>query len=456
MRRWIALALILGVAFAVLAFGGTEAPTFALVQILFLGVAALVIAQDPELLANSASPRAYGVPAVLTGVVLLQLCPLPSGLVHRLTGRENSIPWANLHLSIEPFSTRTHVLVLLTCFVAFYFAQVISRERDRTKRLIASLLVLGTFEAFYGLIQYLSGWQKIFFYTKKFDLEEATGTYINRNHYAGFLEMIIPFSLALLFYEYGRLRRSGSSPGESVKKFMARHNLPRLLLCLSIAVVLFAALLFSRSRMGIIAASASALVIFALTGMSRFQGKAWALLSTAFAALSICFAIWIGPGPIVGRFADVGQEFSAGNQSRLSIWRDARILVRQEPVFGTGFGTFPIAYTAVQTSFPGQFVNHAHNDYLELASDLGLPAALLLFASILFILAHTVRAFFHAQGLFERSVALGCTGSIVAILLHSLSDFNLYIPANAVLFSTILGLGMAVGRGTSPARSEVS
>jgi O-antigen ligase len=190
--------------------------------------------------------------------------------------------------------------------------------------------------------------------------------------------------------------------------------------------------------------------------MSRFQGKAWALLSTAFAALSICFAIWIGPGPIVGRFADVGQEFSAGNQSRLSIWRDARILVRQEPVFGTGFGTFPIAYTAVQTSFPGQFVNHAHNDYLELASDLGLPAALLLFASILFILAHTMRAFFHAQGLFERSVALGCTGSIVAILLHSLSDFNLYIPANAVLFSTILGLGMAVGRGTSPARSEVS
>jgi hypothetical protein len=56
------------------------------------------------------------------------------------------------------------------------------------------------FEAFYGLIQYLTDWQQIFTYVKKFDLEEATGTYINRNHYAGLLEMILPFSLALLFF----------------------------------------------------------------------------------------------------------------------------------------------------------------------------------------------------------------------------------------------------------------
>jgi O-antigen ligase len=456
MPRLIEVALILGVAFGVLAFGGTEAPTFALVQILFLGVAALVLARDPELLMNFTSPRAFVVPAVLTAVVLLQLCPLPSGLVHRLTGRENSIPWANLHLSIEPFSTRTHVLILLTCFVAFYFAQIVSKDRDRTMRLIVSLVALGTFEAFYGLIQYLGGWQKIFFYTKKFDLEEATGTYINRNHYAGFLEMILPFSLALLFFEYGKLRRTRSLPGANIKQLMTRQTVQRIVLCLSTAVVLFAALLFSRSRMGIVAASASLLVIFALAGVPRFHGKMGTLLSTVFVALSICLAIWIGPGPIVGRFADVQQEFGTGDQSRLSIWQDARTLVRQDPVFGTGLGTFPVAYTAVQTAFPGEFVNHAHNDYLELAIDLGLPAALILFASIFFILARTVHTFFLAQGLFERSVAVGCAGSIVAILLHSLTDFNLYIPANAVLFSTILGLAVAVQRERSTARGEAS
>jgi O-antigen ligase len=340
--------------------------------------------------------------------------------------------------------------------MAFYFAQIVGKDRERTRQLIASLLVLGTFEAFYGLIQYLSGWQKIFFYTKKFDLQEATGTYINRNHYAGFLEMVLPLSLALLFYQYGKLRRTALSSGANFKQIVAGRALQRLVLCLTVAVVLFAALLFSRSRMGIVAASASLLLMIALAGMSRFHGTVGTLLSSAFISLSICLAIWIGPGPIVGRFADVQQEFSAGNQTRLSIWQDARALMRQEPVIGTGLGTFPIAYTAVQTAFPGQFVNHAHNDYLEIASDIGLPMAIVLFASIFFIFARTVRAFFRTKGLFERSVALGCAGSIVAILLHSFTDFNLYIPANALLFSTILGLAVAIGSERSIARGEAA
>jgi O-antigen ligase len=451
MPRLIAFALILGIAFAVLAFGGAEPATFALVQILLLGVAAWVLARDPKCLMNFASPLTFVVPAALTVVILLQLSPLPSGLAQRLTGRENSIPWANLHLSIEAFSTRTHALILLTCFVAFYFAQVVSKDPDRTLRLIVSLVALGTFEAFYGLIQYLGGWQKIFFYVKKFDMEEATGTYINRNHYAGFLEMILPFSLALLFLEYTRLRRAQSSPIEYTRRLMTRQTLQRLVLYLSIAVVLLAALLFSRSRMGIIAASVSSLVIFALVGISRFHGRIGTLLAILFISLSVSLAIWIGPGPIISRFADVQQEFDSRDQSRLSIWRDARELVRQNPVFGTGLGTFPIAYTTVQTSFLGGFVNHAHNDYLELGIDLGLPAALVLFGSIFYILARAVRTFFHSRALFERSVALGCAGSIVAISLHSLTDFNLYIPANAVLFSTILGLAVAV----RPERSTV-
>ena len=442
MSRLVEVSLILGVGFAALAFGGTEAPTFALVQILFFGVAALVLTRGPASFPKFTTPWALAIPAMLTALVLLQLCPLPSGLVQRLTGREDSIPWANSHLSIEPFSTRAHILILLSCFVAFYFAQIARKDRDRTMRLIAAFLVLGTFEALYGSVQYLGGWQKIFFYAKQFDLEEATGTYINRNHYAGMLEMILPFSLALLFFEYGKLRRTGSAAAGTIKQLPTRQTLQKLVLCLSIAVVLFAGLLFSRSRMGIVAGSASLLVIFALAGASRFQERMGILLSLLFVAISICLAIWIGPGPIVERFADVQQEFSKSEQSRLSIWRDARTLARQDPIFGTGLGTFPVAYTAVQTTFPGQFVNHAHNDYLELAIDLGLPAALILFAVIFFILARAVRTFLSASALFERSVALGCAGSIVAILLHSLADFNLYIPANAVLFSTILGMAL--------------
>jgi O-antigen ligase len=448
------MALIVGVAFAVLAFGGTEPVSFALVQILFLGAAALLVVKMPKSFITSVPRRAFVIPAVLTAAVLLQLCPFPAHFVERFAGRENPVRGAQAALSLAPYATRASFLILLTCFAAFYLAQIVSENRNRKQRLIASLLVLGTAEAFYGLVQYLSGWQKIFFYAKKYDLEEATGTYINRNHYAGFLEMILPFSVALLFYEYEKLRGTRSSPPANIRKLLTRQSLQKVFLCLFVAVVLFAALFFSRSRMGIAAASASLLVIFGLAGVSRFHRKMGLLLSAVFVALSIGLAIWIGPGPIVERFENVGQEFTLHEQSRLSIWQDARILVRQHPFIGTGLGTFPIAYTAVQTTFLGQFVNHAHNDYLELASDLGLPAALLLFASFFWILARAVRGFFHARGNFERSVALGCAGSLVAILLHSMTDFNLYIPANAILFSTILGMAMAVPRVNSMAGSE--
>jgi O-antigen ligase len=428
--RFAEVALIFGVALAVLAFGGTEPVSFALVQIIFLATAALLVAKMPQSLAGSLSAWGFVVPAVLAAVVLTQLIPLP----------------AHLPLSMEPYATRTHFLILLTCFIVFYLAQIVSENRKRKERLIVSLLALGTVEAFYGLVQYLSGWQHIFFFVKKYDLEEATGTYINRNHFAGMLEMILPFSVALLFYEYEKFRGRGSSAPANIKNVLTRQSLQRLLLCLFVAVVLFAALFFSRSRMGIAAACASLILIFGLAGISRFHGKMGLALSAAFVALSIGLAFWIGPGPIVERFADVGQELTAHDQSRLAIWRDALPLVRQNAVLGTGLGTFPIAYTAVQTTFLSQFVNHAHNDYLELASDLGLPAALVLFGGIFWILARAVRTFLRARGSFERSVALGCAGSIAAILLHSMADFNLYIPANALLFALVLGIAASTQR----------
>jgi O-antigen ligase len=105
----------------------------------------------------------------------------------------------------------------------------------------------------------------------------------------------------------------------------------------------------------------------------------------------------------------------------------------------------------VQSTFLGQFVNHAHNDYLEVASDLGIPAAALFFGSTGALLVRVARKARSSEVSFERAMALGCLGSIAAILLHSLTDFNLYIPANVLVFSLILGLAASI----SPANSSV-
>jgi O-antigen ligase len=168
-------------------------------------------------------------------------------------------------------------------------------------------------------------------------------------------------------------------------------------------------------------------------------------------ACGIILVVWMGAGPAVGRFGMISEEYTSVDESRWSLWKDTARLIGGHPLLGSGLGTFPVAFTRVQSTFLGQFVNHAHNDYLELASDLGIPTAALFFGSTGALLVRVARKSASSEVSFERAMALGCLGSIAAILLHSLTDFNLYIPANALVFSLILGLAASI----SPANSSV-
>ena len=150
-------------------------------------------------------------------------------------------------------------------------------------------------------------------------------------------------------------------------------------------------------------------------------------------------AFWIGVDPVIARFELIERDL-ATEQSRWAIWQDTLPLIRRHAWLGSGFGTFPVAYTSSQTAFLGMFVTHAHNDYLQVVSDLGLAGGFLLFGTILFLLIRTVRRSCVADSGFDQVVAMGCSGALLAILLHSLTDFNLYIYGNALMFALILGL----------------
>jgi O-antigen ligase len=430
--------------YAALAFGGTEPALFSVAQIVLFAAFAFLVLAQPDLLIP-ANPAARIVPVVLVAIVLLQLCPLPLSWVGRSGPALAELAGSRwTRWTIQSYATRTHLLALLACLAVFYLALLVCQTRGGKRRLVFSLLGLGIFEAFYGLIQYLTGFQRIFAYVKKYDLEEATGTYVNRNHYAGLLEMILPFSLALAFYEFERLRRREAQSPRRKRKLFAGSGFPREIFWVAVAVLIAVALLFSRSRMGILAGLLSSLFVFGLVAISRLGGRNGLWLAGSFLVLGLTLAVWIGPGPVLQRFQNVGDEYSGQGQDRVTIWKDARGLMRAHPLLGTGFGTFSIAYTSVQTGFLGRFVNHAHNDYLEISSDLGIPGALVLFSSVFVILGRAVRTSYSAERSFEQAAALGAAGAIVAILLHSLVDFNLYIFANAMVLSAVLGLVMAI------------
>jgi O-antigen ligase len=434
---------------AVLAFGGTEPISLAVVEILLLStvLAALFGSRNFEWVG---SLRTAAIPVALMGLVIFQLVPLPNVLL-RLLRPDNvmlnaSLPGSEHHffsrLSIAPYNTRIHLILLVCCAVTFFFARMLGQDRESRRRLVTWLVTLGTFEALYGLVQYLTGWQRIFGYVKKYNLEEATGTYINRNHFAGFLEMVIPFGVALVLYENAKLpRRVIRGQNARIKQVLGGRKLSRIGLWLLAATVMVAGLFFSLSRMGIISAVASLGVMAAFSG---FQRKAGIWVAAAIMACGIILVLWMGAGPALGRFGTISEEYTSVDESRWSLWKDTARLIGGHPLLGSGLGTFPVAFTRVQSTFLGQFVNHAHNDYLELASDLGIPAAVLFFGSTGALLARVARKAASSEASFERAMALGCLGSIAAILLHSFTDFNLYIPANALMFSLILGLAASI------------
>jgi O-antigen ligase len=410
---------------AVLAFGGTSPPFFFIAQVIILGLGVLLLAVS--LLGPVAAVRfPVTAPLFLLVWVLLQVVPL---------GRH-----APNTLSIAPYQTISHLLLLVTYLTAFYEILLVSEDPNAKRRLVYALVALGAFEAFYGLVQYLTGWQHIFAYAKKYYLEEATGTYINRNHFAGFLEMVLPFTVALALLRARNLRRVAHQRKAKLRSLLSAPELLPLIFFLFLAVAIFTALIFSRSRMGIISGAVSIVVVLSLTGTSSVSK--WTRLAAAVLLLLgvIGGVIWVGTDPVVMRFETLGREYDQSGQNRVSIWHDTVKLIRQRPVVGTGLGTFSIAYTSVQTSFLTHLVDHAHCDYLELVSDLGVPGGIAVFGSILWILARAVQRYRKTQDRFAAAIYLGCIGGIVAILVHSLADFNLYIPANALVFTVTLAL----------------
>ena len=455
MLRLLEAGLIVAVCVAVLAFGGTAPSFFAVTQVIIFGLG-VVFLLSRQFSRDTSFHVPVATPLLLVALVLLQLCPLPVSLAPMFGRARDELPSGSYFtISMERYQTVSHLLLLVTYLTAFFLTLFLCRDRNAKKRLVFALVSLGAFEALYGLIQYLTGWQQIFAYVKKYYLEEATGTYINRNHFAGFLEMILPFVIVLALRWTYLLSKNTSGRAGTFRKLVSRTELVSVVFWLFLAIVILAALILSRSRMGIISALVSLVAILALAGTSTVGPRARAAVAAVFFLGVLGLVVWIGSDPVMSRFETLGQEYNLSGQSRVSIWHDTLGLIRQHPFLGTGLGSFFVAYTSVQTAFLNLLVEHAHCDYLEVATELGLPGAILVFGSIFWVLAQSARRYGKLEERFDKAVSLACIGSIGAILVHSLADFNLYIPANALVFTMILAMAWSSAHPESPPRREI-
>lgn len=302
--------------------------------------------------------------------------------------------------------------------------------RERPTRLIGFLhvlLALGVFEALVGLYQYFirPGW--IFGYLNTH--YATSGTLINRNHFAGLLGMLIPVALGLAYMAWLRYRDAG-----------------RVWVYLLASALMGLALMFSLSRMGIFS------LFLTLVFLALLMTAHSARLGTVFLLVPILLlgvgAFWIGVDVIVERYDRLVSENGDIQESRIGVFRDTLALIADHPL-GIGPGAYRDAFRLYQRENNDLVFTHAHNDYLETAAEWGLPAAGVFWAGVLALLGLGAGAFTRAVEPEKRGCLLAALGAIAYILAHSLTDFNLQIPSNAMLFFTFLGIAAA-------ARSVVS
>ena len=308
-------------------------------------------------------------------------------------------------------------------FTAFWsIAYVSSRlKRTQVKWVLIVVLIMGAFEAIYGLMSMqgdgdiLGLWQKIYY------ASDATGTFTNRNHFANFLALCLPLGICAL---------SGDKPW-----VMSRYpkNFRLFLLGLYVVISILAALA-SHSRMGLVVtlvAGGSWLGFSQLRKTRRLEAIDWAGLVGAVVLVNLIM-LWFGVNETTARAVKL-----ADGNARLEIWSNIFDLPEKVWLFGVGPGNFSEVFALVKPIESGVFYYYAHNDYLEFVLEYGVPISIILIV----IGATWFRSNFRGSILKDKmSIRTAAACSLIVMAMHSLVDFSLQIPANATYLAVALGL----------------
>ncbi|HEX6851821.1 MAG TPA: O-antigen ligase family protein [Candidatus Polarisedimenticolaceae bacterium] len=369
----------------------------------------------------------------LVGVI--QLAPLPAPLAASLgapgaparaaiapfvpEAAPESAPW-----SLSPADT-SDALARFVGYVALGLAAAVAfREPRHLAALAVTLVLCGVFQAVYGGGEYLSGSNRIFGYEKKHYVDCATGTFINRNHFAGYLAAILPFAFAL-----AARAKASADPKDPFRARVASWG------WIAAAALLFLGILLSQSRGGL-AAALAAVAAYALLARA---GRPSLRLVLATLAIPAAFLLWRDTRVPLERVADLDQEV-VSTSGRAAVWKTSLGVAARFPIVGTGLGTFEEAFRSLGSRDVGARYDHAHNDPIQAGVEGGVVSALLLLSlgTATFSRRSTVR-FASLQTAQSATLA-----SIAAITVHSLVDFGVRIPALAVLLAVVLAVGNAL------------
>jgi O-antigen ligase len=409
-----------------------------------------------SLAAPERAPRVLAVLALLfLTLVWLQTVDLPAGLLGFLSPRSAEIVTQNLGgldglddwreapardvpttVSVLPAATR-QAWCLFAAGVTVCFVLVATvRTRGQLYVAICALLLAGALQAAIGLFQAVGSTGGV------------VGTYPNRNYFAGLLEMTAPLAIGLTITKRIETRRDMSARERLIARISANARVSWKIALYALFVIMFGATFLSRSRMGLIGmvVGLAALPFYLGRGRARrrLPGRTfWAVLLGVL--LLLAASVVLRDSPTMQRFSLLVSGQDVGASTRLVVWRESLSIFADFPIFGAGLGAFGEVHRLYQApGFQAPHFQYAHNDWLNLLVDVGSVGFVVIFLGLWLWLRSL---FYHRDELrtYQKGLRGAIFAGVVAILCHSLVDFNLQVPANGLVFAGLIGVGTATG-----------
>ncbi len=365
-------------------------------------------------------------------LILFQMVQLPSGVIELLSPKAHALrhqlkvgngPMGWMPLSLFPLGTKIELLKWITLSVFFLFLLHWRSSEDwhrATRQIITVILLMGFLESFYGMFLVFRGSGETTFFT---------GTFASRNHLVGYLLMTIPLGIGLLLsVETNQDRRSGN--------WLHRLTLldgKKLLIGFSI-IVMILGLIASASRAGMLSLLLSLSLSLLLFYDFHKEGRVFKK-SALMLGLALIWAGWMGTNALATRFFAVSEDIKL----RSVIWENTLQIFKDFPLFGSGLGTFAQIFPMYRTFHFRGLVTHAENDFLQLASEVGLVGFILL-AILFFFLFFKGRLRIRSETSPHRYIGIGALTGILSLMLYSLVEKNLQVPCNALLYTLLWGL----------------
>ncbi|MEW6996642.1 O-antigen ligase family protein [Colwelliaceae bacterium BS250] len=373
---------------------------------------------------------------------LIQLIELPIALLNIISPNtvlikqlvSPDIQWASIALdptqaliaSIKSFS----YLLILLCTI------ILVNNFKRLKLLLLTIIVTGTWQAFYGSLQALNGDEYSYFMQLK-NSTMASGSFVYKNHFANFLILCLSIGIGYLVATINTNKQHVLNPQHKFKKLLVIITSEKFAVRVALAIMVIAIVL-SRSRMG----NAAFFIAMTTTGLLalwllKHKSKSLVVLVVSLILIdTLILGAWFGLDKVKQRI----EQTNITTEARVDINEYSFELIKLFPETGVGGGGFYSSFPTTQGSDLNAYFDHAHNDYFQFAIEYGLPASIWLGFFVLLSLYHALKAMQERRSSVMQGLGFSAVMAIIGMLIHISVDFQLQAPANAAYFHVILAL----------------